>query len=163
MNTLLQNWPYFSSFIKRTAICILCIEGYLLFFIQFNHCEAMPEPIQPKLVNERKMNHILSDSAVVPVVSLVRHDKPTVVRSLDDRVQFWSQRINNFFGVIGSFVLGVPCVGEKVVKPDGGKNYQQSNQGDLSGDNKWLIQVILLLVVIPAISALITVIFFGST
>lgn len=159
MKTFFHNWPYLSSFIKRTAICILCIEWYMMFFGYFDHCEEMPKPIQSEFVEVRKMGHKSSDSTFMPFASLVRHDEPTIFGRLDDSIQFGLKSLDDFYGMIISFILGIPCVGEKVIKPNGDKNQQKSGERQLSSDDSWFVQAILLLIVLPLFAAFISTLF----
>ena len=157
LNTFFNNWSYFSSFVKRTTICILLIECYMVFFIQLKHCEAMPKPLQPEPVEVRKIVHESTNSTVMPSISFVSHDKPTIFGCLSDRVQFRLKSINDFFGLVGSLVLGVPCVGKEVIEPHSDKNKQQPGNSQLSSDNGWFTQAVLLLVIVPLITAIICI------
>lgn len=85
LNTLDNNRSRFSSFIKGTAICILLIEWHMLFLVNFNHSEAMPQYFQPESVNPGEATSENSDCRFMPLISLFSHYETAVVVSMGKR------------------------------------------------------------------------------
>lgn len=135
----------------------------MMFSVQFNYCEAMPQPLQSESVEIRKVVHEGPNSAVMPTISFVSHDKPTIFGCLDDGIQFWLKSVDDFYRLVGSLVLGVPCIGKDMVEPNSDKNKQQSGNSQLSGDNGWFVQAVFLLVIVPLIAAFICIFYSHSS
>jgi len=127
-------------------------------------CQFAPSTAHSDSRNPSQIRQEVSDSRFVPLVGVVREDAAGIhaLGSLDQCVEFWAKRLNHFTSLIGSFVFGVPCVGEEMVQPNRKENKQNTGDRNLTWDDRYLAQAIFLLIIVPVICALITVVFWGS-
>lgn len=150
-NILYCYWSHFSSYFKRTAICVVRVKWNSLFFIIFMVCQFVPSALHSETVNPGQVGQEISYCGVVPVKGSVGHNLPSVVSRLDESVQFWTEGINNFTADIGTFVLLGSGICQPVVDENGNKKYDNTGKAELTCSDNWLAQVIFLTIVIPAV------------
>ncbi len=113
----------------------------------------MPKSFQSESVKIGKMVHEIPNSTIMSSVGHISHDEPTVFGCLNNSIQFGLEGINNFYSVIGSFVLGIPCIGKEMFDPYSDKSKQQASENS----NNCFVQAIFLLIVMPLIVAFICI------
>ena len=122
LNTVNNNGPHISSFIKRAAICILFVEWYVLFLAYIDHCEAIPQPFQAVFINPGKVDHEISDSTLMFLVSLLGQYQAAILVGLNESVQFRFECDCKNLAPIASSNNFVSGVGEKMIEVDSDQN-----------------------------------------
>ena len=157
LNALNYNRSNCFSFIKRTAICILFIEWYMLFSPYFNFCEANPPPLQPELVNPRKIEHEGMNSSSMPFVSFFGQDQTAILISFEESLQLWVEGYNEGLCVLSSRFSFLSGICENVVKVNRNQDQKQSGQRNRTDSEYTLVHAFFWLVIMPLIAALISI------
>jgi hypothetical protein len=124
LNTLNYNGSNLFAFIKRTAVCILAIEWYMLFFVCLNHCEAIPFSFEPKFFNKTQMRYEIIDSGFMFFESFVIKKQSTIVISLQKSIQYGRKSIKKLFSVFSGFIFPIHIEAEQTSK-QGSNNSQK--------------------------------------
>jgi hypothetical protein len=107
----------------------------VLFFAHLNHCEAIPQPFQAEFINPGKVEHEISDGALMFLVSPLGQYQTAIFVGLNEGIEFGFECRGYALALISSPFDFISRIGKAMVDVGGEQKAEETRKRELSEDD----------------------------